>query len=221
MEPVTGESAQEARPRIEALHHPVAGPFGIAVDAQQAGCLMRRDPDIEAVQRQRQAIPHGLNKGFLLSPTAKEGILLLIPGKRAELSSLQGREETLGDLLRIRKGAQRLDINPDVSVENQRVKRQPLGVREIEAQQSPLPSRQERLSTGTVSNGQLIGGSGNISPEDYSQDSPSRNEPLPVSLKMKTGGPSLLIGRQKLRKHAKAFSGIVQRSPPNMDGVSG
>ncbi len=154
MEPVTGESAREAGRRIEALYHPVAGTLGIAVDAQQSGRLMGRDADVEAVQCQRQALPHGLNKGLLLSPTAEEGMLLLSLRKRAEFSFLQGREETLGDLLRIRKGAQRLDIDPDVSVENKRVKSQPSGVREIETQRSPIPSRQERLATGTVRNGQ-------------------------------------------------------------------
>jgi len=101
-----------------------------------------------------------------------------------EFSFLGGREETLGDLLRIRKGAQRFDIDPDVSVEDQRVKRQPLGMGEIEAQRFSLPSRKEGLSAGTVRNGQLLGGSGKISAKDDSQHSPCRNEAITVALKL-------------------------------------
>jgi len=193
---------------------PALGRVRLALAAKQARRLARRQRDVEAVERDREAPADGLDHRLLARPALEETAGARGHGQRVQCGAFGRREEAPRDILRHRH--HQLDVDADIARPRHGEGRHIARMAEIEEQRGAVVV-ERGLALSAITEPDLIGAAFPIVREDAPQARPGRDEAAPMLLEHEVARADYLVLAQDLRE---TRGGIVldrKRPGPQID----
>src|SRR2546422_1316284 len=141
--PFDGERCGIALARGQGPERPARRLLGVTRGPQERRRLTGNERHVKPIQREREALPHGLDVGFLPRPAGEERVRLRRHREGTEYLNLPRRKEVLGNALLSDRGLDRFEIDADLSAARDRVQDESAGGGHVEAESHPTELRRE------------------------------------------------------------------------------